>query len=97
MPETRPTTSESIGETIAAQALEATRPASHPFAQRLASGLPKRIRVTAKVATNAAAAERSVFTAVTGRELGIALSHRSAPAMFHASQPASASRQPKST
>ena len=51
---------------MAAQALEATRPASHPLAQRLASGLPKRKRVTEKVVASAAEAESRVLIAVPG-------------------------------
>ena len=97
MPATRPTKIDSTGVTRAAQALEATRPASHPLAQRLASGLPKRKRVTEKVAARAAAAESRVLMAMTASAEGASLSQRSAPAMFQASQPTSASRQPKRT
>ena len=45
-PATAPMKSASPGETRAAQADEVTRPAIQPLAQRLASGLPKRRRVT---------------------------------------------------
>ena len=66
MPVTSPTASASPGVTSPAQALDATSPASQPLAHRLASGFPKRTRVTAKVAASAAEADSSVFTAVTG-------------------------------
>ena len=82
---------------MAAQALEATRPASQPLAQRLASGLPKRTRVTVKVATSAAEAESRVLMAVPGSAVSGACSQIMAPAAFQASQPTSASRQPKRT
>jgi hypothetical protein len=78
MPATMPTKSDSAGVTRAAQALEATRPASQPLAQRLASGLPKRMRVTAKVAASAPEAESSVLTAVTGSAASGAWSQRGA-------------------
>ena len=97
MPATNPTTSAWPGVTSPAQALEATSPASQPLAHRLASGLPKRIRVTAKVAASAPEAESSVLIAVPGSAASGACSQITAPARFHASQPTSASRQPKST
>ena len=54
MPATSPAKTASRGETRPAQALEVTRPASHPLAQRLASGFPKRACVTTNVAARAA-------------------------------------------
>ena len=97
MPATQADEERSTGATRPAQALEETRPASQPLAQRLASGLPKRMRVTEKVAARAAAAESSVLTAATGSAESGALSQRIAPAMFHASQPTSETRQPNRT
>jgi len=96
-PATSPAKSAARGGTRPAHALEVTRPASHPLAQRLASGLPKRTRVTVKVATRAAAAQSRVLIAVRGRAVGAAFSQRIEPAMFQASHPTSASRQPKRT
>src|ERR1700722_19106247 len=96
-PATPPTKSDPIGEAKAAHALEATRPASQPFAQRLASGLPKRKRVTEYVAASAPEAESSVLIAVAGSAASGACTQRIAPAAFQASQPTSASKQPKST
>ena len=86
-----------MGETRAAQALEATRPAIQPLAQRLASGLPKRMLVTIKVAARAAEAESNVLIAVRGRAESGALSQRMAPAAFQAIQPTRQMRQPKRT
>ena len=80
-----------------AHALEVTSPASQPLAQRLASGLPKRMRVTANVAASAALAERSVLIAVWVNDEGEAFSQSIAPAMFDASQPTSESMHPKRT
>src|SRR5208337_4598384 len=92
-PATAPAKMASAGVASAAQAVDVTRPASQPLAQRLASGLPKRNCVTAKVATNAAAAESNVLMAVPGSAASGACSQITAPAAFHASQPTSASRQ----
>ena len=97
MPVTNPTTNAWPGVTSPAQALDATRPASQPLAHRLASGLPKRTRVTVKVAASAPEAESSVLTAVTGSAANGAWSQITAPATFHASQPTSASKQPNNT
>src|SRR5208337_955867 len=94
---TAPAKMASAGVASAAQAVDVTRPASQPLAQRLASGLPKRNCVTAKVATNAAAAESNVLMAVPGSAASGACSQITAPAAFHASQPTSASRQPNRT
>src|SRR5581483_2254226 len=96
-PAMRPTKIESPGVTTAAHALEATKPANHPFAHRLASGLPNRIRVTINVASRAAEADSTVLTAFTGSVLSGACSHRIAPAAFQASQPTRLTIEPKST
>jgi len=68
---------------------------SQALAQRLASGFPKRMRVTAKVSARAAEANSSVFTAVTGSAERGEWSQTSAPARFQASQPTSEITQPK--
>src|ERR1035438_2810438 len=80
MPATRPTNREAAGVMSPAQAVEATSPAIHPLAQGLASGLPKRMRVTANVATTAEDAESRVLSAVTGNEARGACSQSTAPA-----------------
>ena len=46
MPAAIPMSKAGMGGTTAAEALDATKPASHPLAHRLASGFPKRTRVT---------------------------------------------------
>src|SRR5512146_1820786 len=97
MPATRPTNRAAPGDTSAAHALEATRPAIHPFAQRLASGLPKRTCVTLKVATSAIEPHRIVLMAVFGKADGAAFSHRIAPARLNASSPTRLIRLPNST
>ena len=75
--------------------METLQKSRYPFAHKLASGLPKRKRVTAKVAASAPEAASSVFTAVTGSALIGAWSQSTAPATFQASQPTRASKQPK--
>ena len=97
MPATSPTSSEAPGETIAAHALEATSPAIQPLAQRLASGLPKRMRVTVKVAASAAEAVSMVLIAVAGSAVRGVFSQRIAPARFQAIQPTRQIMHPKST
>src|SRR5947209_17027822 len=81
-PATSPTESAAIGDTTAEQALDVTSPASHPLAQRLASGLPNRNRVTKNVAVSPAAAASVVLIATTTSFDGAAFSHSSPPAMF---------------
>src|SRR5579863_6940112 len=97
MPATSPVKSAATGDTRLAHALDVTSPESQPFAHKLASGLPNRMRVTENVATSAAAAESNVFTAVTTSPPGSAFSQSRDPAIFHASHPTSAIRQPSST
>src|SRR5579863_7133627 len=97
MPAISPVKSAASGDTTPAHALDVTSPAIQPFAHKLASGFPKRMRVTENVATIAAAADSTVFTAVPTSAAGAAFSHSSDPAIFHASQPTSAIRHPSST
>src|ERR1700739_759536 len=97
MPATSPANRAASGDTTPAQALDVTSPASQPFAHKLASGFPNRMRVTENVATSAAAADRKVLHAVVTSPPGAACNQSSEPAMFHASHPTSAIRQPSST
>ncbi len=97
MPATTPMKSAAAGDTSAEHAVDATRPDIHPLAQRLASGLPKRMRVTAKVAAMAAEPHSKVLMAVLGKVAGDAFSHRIAPARFHARNPTRHTMQPNRT
>jgi len=97
MPATSPVKSAATGDTRLAHALDVTSPASQPFAHKLASGLPNRMRVTENVATSAAAAESNVLTAVPTSPPGVGFNQSREPAIFQASHPTSAIKQPNRT
>src|SRR5665213_1732095 len=97
MPATTPMKSAAAGETRVEHAVDATRPDIQPLAQRLASGLPKRMLVTANVAAMAAEPHSKVLIAVLGKVAGVAFSHRIAPARFQARNPTRHTMQPKRT
>src|SRR5579885_3029408 len=96
-PATPPIRIAAAGATKAHPQLLATSPPTQPFAHKEASGLPKRLRVTAAVTKAAAEALSSVLTPISGTRSIPAPEKRIAPAQFRPVHPASTSRQAKRT
>src|ERR1017187_9679911 len=80
-----------------ATALLATSPPTHPLAQREASGLPKRKRLIATVASRPAAADNVVLTAMSTARPGSAPVKSIAPAAFKPNHPSHVRKQANAT
>ena len=78
-------------------ALDATSPATQPFAQSDASVFPNRARVMPAAASAADTAARVVFTATRGARVDSTPAKRIAPEQLSPSHPNQARKQPSKT
>src|SRR5713226_10619797 len=96
-PPTRPINTAAAGRMNAQAALDATSPATQPFAQSDASVFPNLARVMAAAASAADIAASVVFTATSGARADSTPAKRIAPEPLSPSHPNHARKQPSKT